>query len=171
MKDGILYARFPPKALAGTMFGEIGGLETERTRDLIKLLEAANLPYKINNEMEAFLITHSISDIAMTGVLVQEDKIIDEKELTSRKTAQKITATLKTYLRAIQKAGVTMTPSFFNVMLKCPSFILNSLFMLWLGSNMVKDMLSPEFAHAANRENVQLERDLLKFLSQNGVTP
>ena len=169
IKDGILYARIPPKFLAGTMFGEANGLETERTKNLVKLLEAANLPHRINNNMKEFLITHSISDIAMTGVLVQDDQIIDEKVLVSRETAQKISATLKTYLRAIQKAGITITPSFFKIVLKCPNFILNAFFMLWLRSGMVKDMLSPDFAGAANRENRQLQKDLLKFLSQNGV--
>lgn len=29
----------------------------------------------------------------------------------------------------------------------------------------------PDFANSANREVVQLRNDLLKFLSQNGVTP
>jgi len=79
IKDGILYARFPPKGLAGTRFGEVSGLETERTRNLIKLLETASLSYKIDNDMQAFLITHSVSDIALTGILVQDDKVIDEK--------------------------------------------------------------------------------------------
>jgi len=112
MKDGVLYARFPPKALAVTRFGEISGLETERTRSFTKFLETANLSYKIDNDMQSFLVTHSVSDIAMTGILVQDNKIIDEKTLTSKKTARKITATLKTYIGALQKAGVTINPSF-----------------------------------------------------------
>ena len=170
MKDGVLYARIPPKALMGTRFGEICGLETERVRDLIKLLERANLSSKIDNDMFSFLITHSVSDIALTGILVQDDKIIDEKTLRSRKTAQKITITLKKYLRALQDAGVTINPSFFKTMLKCPNPILDSFFVLWLRSKMVKDMLAPDFAGSAHRENAQLEKDLLEFLSQNGVS-
>lgn len=171
IKDGVLYARFPPKALASTMFGEISGLETERTRNFAKLLETANLPYKIDKDMQAFLITHSISDIAMTGILVQDNKIIDEKTLISKKTARKITITLKTYLRTLQKAGVTINPSLFKTMIKCPDLILDFLFMIWLRTKMVKDMLAPDFAGTANRENVELEKNLLKFLSQNGITP
>ena len=170
IKDGVLYARIPPKSLMGTRFGEIGGQETERIRSLIKLLETANLSSKIDNDMQAFLITHSVSDIAMTGILVQDDKIIDEQTLRSRKTANKITTTLKEYLGALQKVGVTISPSFFKTMLKCPNPILDTFFVLWLRSKMVRDMLAPDYAETAHRENVQLEKDLLVFLRKNGVT-
>ena len=165
IKDGVLYARIPPKALLSTRFGEISGLETERTRNLVRLLEAANFSSKIDNDMQAFLITHSVSDIAMTGILVQDDKIIDEETLRSRKTAQKIRTTLKKYLASLQKAGININPALFKVMLKCPNFILDTFFVLWLRSKMVKDMLAPDFAYAAHRENAQLERDLLDIFA------
>ena len=169
IKDGVLYARIPPKSLAATIFGEVSGLEIERTRNLTELLEAAKLPYTIEKDMQAFLMTHSISDIAMTGILVQDNKIIDEKTLVSKKTAYKITITLKTYINALQKAGVAINPSLFKTIIKYPDCVLDFLFMIWLRTKMVKDMLSPDFAGTANRENAQLEKDLLKFLGQNGV--
>jgi len=169
IKDGILYTRFPPKSLASTLFGEINGSETKRTENLAKLLDAANLPYKIEKGMREFLITHSISDIAMTGVLYADNKIVDEKTLRSKKTANKISVTLKKYLEAVQKAGISINPSSFKIVLKCPNWLLDFLFMIWLRTKMVKNMLLPDFASAANRENVRLENDLLKFLNQNGV--
>lgn len=171
IKNGILYVRYPPKALATAMFGEINGLTTERVENLAKLFEAAKLPYKINKDMKAYLITHSISDIAMISSLHCGDKITDEKTIKRRKTAHKITITLKTYLRAIQKAGIDINPPSFKIMLKCPNLIMDFFFMIWLRTKMVKDMLSPDFANSANRENVQLNNDLLKFLSQHNVTP
>ena len=166
IKDGILYARFPPKFLAPTRYGETSGLETERTRNLAMFLESANLSHKIDKDMQAFLITHSISDIAMTGILVQDNKIIDEKTLTSKATAHKITITLKKYISALQKTDIVINPSFFKTIVKWPDFILDNLFMLWLRTEMVKGMLAPDFAGTANRENVALEKDLLEFLSQ-----
>lgn len=39
--------------------------------------------------------------------------------------------------------------------------------MMWLRTKMVKDMMLPDYA---NNETVQLNNDLLKFLSQNDVT-
>ena len=120
--------------------------------------------------MKAFLITHSVSDIAMMSSLHFENKIIDEKTARIRKTAHKITFTLKAYLRAIQKAGVAINPSAFKIMLKCPNLILDFLFMMWLRTKMVKDMMLPDYASNANNEVVQLNNDLLKFLSQNDVT-
>lgn len=169
IKGGILYARIPPKVLFATMFGEINGLETERIKKLTKLFKTAKLPYTINKDMRSFLITHSVSDIALLGSLYFENKISDEKTATTRKTAHQITITLKAYLRAIQKAGVVINPSAFKIMLKCPNFILDFFFMMWLRTKMVKDMMLPDYANNANKEVVQLNNDLLKFLSQNDV--
>lgn len=170
IKDGILYARFAPKFLIATMLGEISGLETERVKNLAKLFETAKLPYTINKDMKAYLITHSISDIALLGSLYFENKISDEKTARTRKMAHKITITLKKYLRAIQKAGVDINPSVFKIMLKCPNFVLDFFFMMWLRTKMVKDMMLPDYANSANNEVVKLNKDLLKFLSENGVT-
>ena len=52
----------------------------------------------------------------MTGILVQDCKIIDGKTLVSKETARKIPVTSKTYVRALQKAGVTIAPSLFATM-------------------------------------------------------
>ncbi|WP_286907294.1 ketopantoate reductase family protein [Clostridium sp. UBA1652] len=164
IKDGILYARFAPKFLIATMVGEISGLETERVENLSKMFKTAKLPYTINKDMEAYLITHSISDIALLGGLYFENNISDEKK------AHKITITLKTYLRAIQKAGVDINPPIFKIILKCPNFVLDFFFMIWLRSKIVKDMMLPDYANNATNEVVKLKNDLLKFLSQKGVT-
>jgi 2-dehydropantoate 2-reductase len=171
IKDGILYARFPPKALMATTFGEVSGLATERVENLAKLLKAAKLPYAINKDMKAYLITHSVWNIAMISVLHFENRIIDEKTARARKTAHKITSTLKAYLRAIQKGSVTINPPAFKVVLKCPNLILDFFFMIWLRTKMVKDMMLPDYASNANKEIAQLNSDLVKFLSQNGITP
>ncbi|GLX65974.1 ketopantoate reductase family protein [Paenibacillus glycanilyticus] len=156
IKDGVLHARIPPKALAATTFGEISGLVTERVDNLVNLLRTAKLPYAINPDMKSYLITHSVSDIALLSFLNPE----------SKKTARNITFTLKTYLRAIQKAGVVINPSIFKFVLVCPNWILNFFFMMWLRTKMVKDMMLPDYAINANNEIMQLENDLLKFLSQ-----
>ena len=168
--DGILYARFASKFLIATMFGEISGLETERVENLSKIFKTAKLPYTINKDMKACLITHSISDIALLGGLYFENNINDEKTSKTRQRAHKITITLKTYLRAIQKAGVDINPPVLKIMLKCPNFVLDFLFMMWLRTKMVEDMLLPDYANNAKKEVVKLNNDLLKFLSQKGVT-
>ncbi|WP_238906862.1 2-dehydropantoate 2-reductase N-terminal domain-containing protein [Clostridium sp. YIM B02506] len=164
IKDGILYARFAPKFLIATMVGEISGLETERIENLSKIFKTAKLPCTINKDMEAYLITHSISDIALLGGLYFENNISDEKK------AHKITTTLKTYLRAIQKAGVDINPPVFKIMLKCPNFVLDFFFNIWLRAKFVKDMMLPDYASNATNEVVKLKSDLLKFLNQKGVT-
>jgi Ketopantoate reductase len=169
--DGILHARFLPKIIAATAFGEMNGVVTERIENLAKLFKAAKLPYVIKKDMQAYLITHSVSDIAMLSFLHSENKIIDKKTASNRRTARKITVTLKAYLRAIQKAGVSIDPPMLKMVLKFPNLFLDLFFMTWLRTKMVRDMMLPDYANSANHEIVQLSNDLMKFLSRNNIKP
>lgn len=169
MKDGVLHARFLPKIIAATAFGEVNGEVTERIEKLAKLFKTAKLPYVIKKDMQAYLITHSVSDIAMLSVLHSEDKITDKKTARTRKTARQITGTLKAYLRAIQKAGVSIDPPMLKMVVKFPNLFLDLFFMTWLRTKMVRDMMLPDYANRANNEIVQLSHDLMKFLSQKDI--
>ncbi|MEK8130744.1 2-dehydropantoate 2-reductase N-terminal domain-containing protein [Paenibacillus filicis] len=169
IKDGVLHPRFLPKIIAATAFGEINGVVTERIENLAKLFKKAKLPYVIKKDMQAYLITHSVSDIALMSFLHSENKIIDKKTARTRKTARKITVTLKAYLRAIQKAGVSIDPPMLKIVLKFPNLFLDLFFMTWLRTKMVRDMMLPDYANNANHEIVQLSNDLMKFLSQNDI--
>ncbi|MBJ9990661.1 MULTISPECIES: ketopantoate reductase family protein [Paenibacillus] len=169
MKDGVLHARFLPKIIAATAFGEVNGEVTERIEKLAKLFKTAKLPYVIKKDMQAYLITHSVSDIAMLSVLHSEDKITDKKTVRTRKTARQITVTLKAYLRAIQKAGVSIDPPMLKMVVKFPNLLLDLFFMTWLRTKMVRDMMLPDYANRANNEIVQLSHDLMKFLSQKDI--
>ncbi|MDR9746142.1 ketopantoate reductase family protein [Paenibacillus taichungensis] len=169
IKDGVLHARFLPKFIAATAFGEINGVVTERIENLAKLFKIAKLPYVIKKDMQAYLITHSVSDIAMLSFLHSENKIIDKKTAKIRKTARQITVTLKAHLRAIQKAGVSIDPPMLRMVLKFPNIFLDLFFMTWLRTKMVKDMMLPDYANNANNEIVQLSDDLMKFLIQNDI--
>ncbi|WP_262495556.1 ketopantoate reductase family protein, partial [Paenibacillus sp. B2(2019)] len=152
IKDGVLHARFLPKFIAATAFGEINGVVTERIENLAKLFKTAKLPYVIKKDMQAYLITHSVSDIAMLSFLHSENKIIDKKTARTRKTARKITFTLKAYLRATQKAGVSIDPPMLKMVLKFPNLFLDLFFMTWLRTKMVRDMMLPDYANNANNE-------------------
>lgn len=169
IKDGVLHARFLPKIIVATAFGEINGVVTERIENLAKIFKAARLPYVIKKDMQGYLITHSVSDIAMLSVLHSENKIIDKKTARTRKTARKITVTLKAYLRAIQKAGVSIDPPMLKLVLKFPNLLLDLFFMTWLRTKMVRDMMLPDYANNANNEIVQLSNDLMIFLSRNDI--
>ncbi|OMD54779.1 ketopantoate reductase, partial [Paenibacillus odorifer] len=113
--------------------------------------------------------THSVSDIAMLSFLHSENKIIDKKTARTRKTARKITFTLKAYLRSTQKAGVSIDPPMLKMVLKFPNLFLDLFFMTWLRTKMVRDMMLPDYANNANNEIVQLSNDLMKFLSQHDI--
>jgi 2-dehydropantoate 2-reductase len=165
--DGVLHARFQPKILGATAFGEINGEATERVEKLATLFKTAKLPYVIKKDMQSYLITHSVSDIALLSFLPAENK----KTAETQKTARQITVTLKAYLRAIQQAGVSMDPPLLKIALKMPNLFLDLFFMAWLRTNMVRDMMLPDYANRANHEIGQLRNDLMKFLSQNEKHP
>lgn len=128
IKDGVLHARFLPKIMAATAFGEINGAVTGRIESLAEIFKTAKLPYVIKKDMQA-------------------------------------------YLRAIQKAGVSIDPPMLKMVLKFPNSFLDLFFMTWLRTKMVRDMMLPDYASNANKEMVQLSSDLMKFLSQNEKQP
>ena len=167
IKEEILYARIPPKAIAATMFGDVSGLKTKRVEELSTLFDTAKLSYKNNVDMESFLITHSVTDIAIIGALHVDDEIIDSKAIRTKKNAHRITITLKKYFGIIQKAGITINPPMLKSVLKFPNIILDLFFILFLRSKMVKGMLLPDFAIPAIREVKQLEKDLLEYLNHS----
>ncbi|OCT13529.1 ketopantoate reductase [Paenibacillus pectinilyticus] len=169
IKDGVLHARYLPKIIVATVFGEMNGVMTERIEKLAKLFKTAKLPYVIKKDMQAYLITHSVSDIAMLSGLYFENKIMDKRTVRSRKTARKITVTLKAYLRAIQIAGVAIDPPMLKMVVRFPNLFLDLFFMIWLRTKMVSDMLLPDYANSANNEIVKLRNDLMTFLSQNDI--
>ena len=171
IKDEVLYARVPPKALQASMFGEISGRETERTEQLKNLFDTAKLPCTIKKDMGAYLITHSVSDIALLCNLYARDGAAENEGANTKETARRITRTLKSYLRALRDAGLSISPSAFKAALYCPGFIMDAFFVQWLQSQMVQDMLLPDYAIGAEREAAQLKRDLLELLKQHGVAP
>lgn len=169
IKDGVLHARFLPKFVAATAFGEINGVVTERIEKLATIFKTAKLPCDIKKDMQAYLITHAVSDIAMLSVLQSENKIMDQETAKTRNAARQITLILKAHLKAIQKAGVSIDPPMLKMVLKSPNLLLDLFFMTWLRTKMVRDMMLPDYANHANHEIVQLRNDLIKFLSQNGI--
>lgn len=58
---------------------------TERIENLAKLFKTAKLPYVIKKDMQSYLITHSVSDIAMLSFLHSENNIIDKKNSQNQK--------------------------------------------------------------------------------------
>lgn len=168
IKDGVLHARILPKFLVPTVFGEINGVVTKRIENLSKLFISAKLPYVIKKDMQSYLITHSVTDIALLSCLHSENRI-DKKTARTGKTARKITVTLKSYLRAIQKAGISIDPPMVKMALIFPNLLMDLLFMIWLRTKMVRDMMLPDYANSATNEIVQLSHDLMKFLSENDI--
>ncbi|MFD7521973.1 ketopantoate reductase family protein [Paenibacillus chitinolyticus] len=66
IKDGVLHARFPPKIIVATAFGEINGVVTERIENLSKLFKTAKLPYVVNFFFMTWLRTKMVRDMMLS---------------------------------------------------------------------------------------------------------
>ncbi|GEK28644.1 ketopantoate reductase family protein [Furfurilactobacillus siliginis] len=157
LNDGVLNARYLPKVLASTTVGEIDGTVTPRLNELAALFEAAKRPLAIQSDMQALLMTHAVSDIAMLGTLY-DDHIPDNRK------AQAMAVKLKTTLYALQSTGISVTPATTRLILWIPNAGLRLFFGQWLKTNMVKEMKEPAYAQGAKREMQWLEADLEKYL-------
>lgn len=161
LKDGILHPVLPPSAFLKTMIGEIDGTMSLRLTQVTELYKQAKITYTIENDMEAYLITHSIMNIAMISVLHENGQVMAKKRVKSHATARKITQALKRYLGMLQAEKIAITPTMFTLFLKVPSIVIDGLFMILLRTKSVQEIMLSDYASGATNEIVELQRDFL----------
>lgn len=166
IEDGILHALFPPKAFLKTMIGEVDGKVSQRLTNLCEIFKIAKLPYTIDTDMNAFLITHSVMNIALVGVLHEGGTVMDASTAKTKATARKVTLELKSHLRSMKELNIAITPSMFKLLLACPSFIVDLIFMIVLRTKTVKNIMLSDYASGATNEIVELQRDFLVMLQE-----
>lgn len=72
MKEDVLYAQFGSEKHQGTIFGEINGRMTERVKELARLLESVDLHYEIQEDIQAFHISHTALAIVNISIRTEE---------------------------------------------------------------------------------------------------
>ncbi|GLX69701.1 hypothetical protein MU1_40470 [Paenibacillus glycanilyticus] len=167
--DGVLHSQFGPRIIQATMFGEINGQVTERVQALARLFRTARIPYTISKDMTGFQITHAVLQLALIRSLYVDHVRMDYLTAQSKETAHLITTSLKTYLRAAEKAGVNVSPSMFKVALKIPNGMMDFIFVKLLGTKLVKDVIFTDYADNAYSEIALLYTDFIDYLGQKGV--
>ncbi|ACT04795.1 ketopantoate reductase family protein [Paenibacillus sp. JDR-2] len=167
--DGLLHSQFGPRIIQATMFGEINGRKTERTAALARLFRMANIPYTIAKDMTGFQITHAVLQIAMINQLYVDGKRMDQAEAQSKKTAHQMTTSLKTYLKALKRSGVQLSPAMFGWALIVPDSILDFVFLKLLGTKLVGEVLFTDYADNAYGEIELLSKDFSLWLKDQGV--
>ena len=109
MKDGILYAQFGSEKHQGTIFGEINGQITERAKELAQIFEASNLHYEIQENIQAFHISHTATAIVIKHFYTNAG-MMDIETAKSESTLLKIAKELKQNINMVAQAGIPVIP-------------------------------------------------------------
>jgi len=109
MKDGILYAQFGSEKHQGTIFGEINGQITERAKELAQIFEASNLHYEIQENIQAFHISHTATAIVIKHFYTTAG-MMDIETAKSESTLLKIAKELKQNINMVAQAGIPVIP-------------------------------------------------------------
>ncbi|MFZ7104087.1 MAG: ketopantoate reductase family protein [Peptococcaceae bacterium] len=109
MRDGVLYAQFGSEKHQGTIFGEISGEITERVNELAQILEAAELHYEIQDDIESFHITHAATAIVVKH-FYKNNAMLDIQTAKSDSTLSKVAEELKHNIYMLEQAGIPVIP-------------------------------------------------------------
>ncbi len=162
IKDGILHARFGPKFIQATIFGEINGKVTNRVKGLAEIFSFANLPYTIPIDISAFQITHAAMVVGMNKAFFTDNGIMDQAAARKIETLRNMVMMTKKYIRLLEKKGIPITPPKMKLILKCPDWLIISVFRKLMGTKFMTDTLLGEHAVSAKNEILLLDKDFLK---------
>lgn len=109
IREGVLYAQFGSEQHQGTIIGEINGGITERVKELARIFEAADLPYDIQKDIQAFHISHTALAI-VNKHFYTNDGMMDVETARSVSTLSKIAADIKQNLHLVEQTGIPVIP-------------------------------------------------------------
>lgn len=109
LKDDILYAQFGSNPGQGLIFGEINGQMTGRVHELSAILEAADLNYELEQNIQAFHVSHAAL-AAVNKHFYTNDGMVDLETARSESTLSKLAADVKRNIRLVAEAGIPVIP-------------------------------------------------------------
>jgi len=163
MKDGILYAQFGSEKHQGTIFGEINGQITERVKELAQIFEASNLHYEIQENIQAFHISHTATAIVIKHFYTNAG-MMDIETAKSESTLLKIAKELKQNIHLVSKAGIPVIPPETKAMGELSENDIIAMYRQMLSNDFTIDVLLGNHAVSAKAEIL-----LLNELFQNKV--
>jgi len=160
MKDGILYAQFGSEKHQGTIFGEINGQITERVKELAKIFEASNLHYEIQENIQAFHISHTATAIVIKHFYTNTG-MMDIETAKSESTLLKIATELKQNIHIVAQAGIPVIPPETKSMGEVLEKDIIAMYRKMLSNNFTIDVLLGNHAISAKAEIMLLD-DIFK---------
>ena len=117
--NGVLDAALTPRWVQPTAFGEIGGAETARVRQLKALLRQAGIPCQVVPDMHAWQLCHLAMVVPLADAYYRTDR--DPAEAGQDKTVMRLTAeTLRRNFRVLRQRNCAISPRKLQLLLWCP---------------------------------------------------
>lgn len=157
MKDGVLYAQFGSEKHQGTILGEINGQMSERVKELAQILETANLHYEIQNDIQAFHISHVATAIVIKHFYTNEG-MMDIETARSETTLRKIAKELKQNISLVGQTDIPVIPSVTKEMGEMSEEDIISMYRQMLSNDFTIDVLLGNHAVSAKKEIMLLDK-------------
>ncbi|NHN34531.1 ketopantoate reductase family protein [Paenibacillus agricola] len=160
IKEGVLYAQFGSK----TFFGEINGQTTERVKGLAKIFETADLHYEIQNDIQAFHVSHAAL-AAVNKHFYTNHGMVDIETARSESILSKVAADIKKNIRLVEQAGITVIPPETKSMGELPEKDIISRYRQMLSNDFIIDVKLGNRAVSKKAEILLLDEVFHKKLS------
>lgn len=164
IKDGVLYAQFGSQKHQGTIFGEINGQLTERVKALAQIFEAANLNYEIQQNIQAFHVSH-VALAIVNKHFYGERGMVDLETARSESTLRKIAADVKQNIHMVEQAGIPVIPPETKVMGEWSESDIISLYRQMLNNDFIIDVKLGNHAISQKAEIMLLNEEFHKMMS------
>jgi 2-dehydropantoate 2-reductase len=164
IKDGVLYAQFGAEPQHGTIFGEINGQTTERVTTLARLLEAAGLHYVIQQDIQAFHVSHAAL-AAVNKHFYTDDGMVDLETARSENVLRRLAADIKQNIRKVEQAGIPVIPPETKTMGELPEEEIISRYRQMLSNDFIIDVKLGNQAVSKKAEIMLLDEAFHKAMS------
>ncbi|SFE07678.1 2-dehydropantoate 2-reductase [Paenibacillus catalpae] len=164
MKEGVLYAQFGSEKHQGTIFGEVNGLRTERVKELAKIFELADLHYEIQNDIQAFHVSHAALAI-VNKHFYTKDGMVDIETARSESVLRKIASDIKQNLHLVEQAGIPVIPAETRVLGEWDDSDIITHYRRMLSNDFIIDVKLGDHAVSQKAEIMLLDKEFQKKYS------
>ncbi len=156
IKDGVLYAQFGSEKHQGTIFGEINGQMSERVKELVQILETADLHYIMQEDIQSFHVSHVATAIVIKHFYTNVG-MMDIEKARSESTLRKIATELKRNISLVEQSGIPVIPSETKSMGEMSEDDIISMYRRMLSNDFTIDVLLGNHAVSAKTEIMLLD--------------
>jgi 2-dehydropantoate 2-reductase len=161
IEDGVLRGQFGKK-VQGTIFGEINGERTDRIEQLARIFEAANLPYEISKNIQAFHLSHA-AFAATIKYFYTPTGMMDAKSAKRGDVLHKVASGIKQNVHLLEQARIPVLDSKTKIAGRLPEWVIVVLFRIMLSMKFTRSVLLGNHALATREENTRMDKSFIEM--------